>query len=163
MTVLDIPEATVSVGGTSIATENLIAIHVHLGCTKEVSNFEVVVDNSNPDYHEADYSPGGDKEFTKGNEVIVKCTRGTISGSTKALLTGNLESLEYIDLAEDYQYRDVVVLRGRCKGWQLFARKFDGDLIAVTSANAYQEYKRTDGEAESMIAYLIDNYTETPF
>jgi len=119
------------------------------------------VDNSNPDYHEADYSPGGDKEFTKGDEVIIKCTRGTISGSTKALLTGDLESLEYVDQAEDYQYKDVVILRGRCKGWQLFARKFNGDLRTLTGSG-YQTYKRTNGEAESMIAYLIDNYTETP-
>jgi len=156
--ILTTPTIEFKVGGTTVEVAEILECDIHLGCTREVSSFEVVVDNSNPGYNAGDYSPGGAKAFTKGNAVTIKIKRGTISSSTNYLITGILESLEFIDQKEEYQYKDVVVLRGRCKGYQLFARKYDGDLNTDVGT-AYQTYKRASGEAESLIAYLIDNYT----
>ncbi len=135
------PTTEVKVNGTAIATQNILNINIHLGCTREVNSFEVVVNNSNPDYYSGQYAIGGAKEFTKGHSVTIKIKRGTISASTNYLITGNLESLEYTDQKEEYQYRDVVILRGRCTGQRLFNRKYNGDLIADVGIG-YQNFNR---------------------
>jgi len=144
-----LPSAKVTVSGSDIAAQNLLDIYIHLGCTKETNSFEVIVNNSNPDYYEGQYSPGGAKEFTLASTLSIKIKRGTITGSTKTLITGKIESIEYVDEAEEYGFKDVVYLRGRCLGQDLFSRKFDGDLIAAAGS----------GKAETIVAYLIDNYT----
>jgi len=144
-----LPSAKVTVSGSDIATQNLLDIYIHLGCTKETNSFEVIVNNSNPDYYEGQYSPGGAKEFTLASTLSIKIKRGTITGSTKTLITGKIESIEYVDEAEEYGFKDVVYLRGRCLGQDLFSRKFDGDLIAAAGS----------GKAETIVTYLIENYT----
>jgi hypothetical protein len=155
---LTVPTISVTVGGDTIATAEILSLTLHLGCTTEVSSFEMVMDNGNPDYNIGDYYPGGSKEFTLGDAFVVKLKRGSITGSTNPLLTGNVEVIDVLDEAEEFNYRNVVILRGRCKGLQLFARKFNGDLIDQVGTG-YKAFKRTAGEAESLIAFLIDNYT----
>jgi hypothetical protein len=155
---LSIPHAEVKVNGTEVVVQNLIEVNIHLGCTKEVSSFEVVVNNGNSVYYAGDYSRGKTKEFVKGSVVTIKVKRGVITVDTSYLFTGTLGNCEYIDEAEDYAFRNVVILRGRCRGKQFFSRKFDGNLsdnVGVT----YRAYHRGLGEAESLVAYLIDNYT----
>jgi len=144
-----VPTAKVTVAGSDVAPQNVLDVVIHLGCTKETSSFEVVVNNSNPNYYEGQYSPGGAKEFTLASSITVKLKRGTITGSTKALITGKIENIEYADEAEEYGFRNVVYIRGRCLGQDLFARKFNGDLIAAAGS----------GKAETIVDYLIDNYT----
>jgi len=155
---LTVPTISVTVGGDTIATAEILSLTLHLGCTTEVSSFEMVMDNGNPDYNIGDYYPGGSKEFTLGDAFVVKLKRGSITGSTNPLLTGNVEVIDVLDEAEEFNYRNVVILRGRCKGLQLFARKFNGDLIDQVGTG-YKAFKRTEAEAESLVAFLIDNYT----
>jgi len=72
--------------------------------------------------------------------------RGT---SHPQIFTGKVEKIEYIDRAEEYEYSSIVKISGRCNGWQLFAKKYSGDLIADAGS----------GLAGTIVAYLIDNYT----
>lgn len=146
---LTIPTIKLEVNSVEVEPEEIIELTLHLGCTTEVSNFEVVIDNGNPDLNAGDYYVGGDKEFSNGQSVLIHLKRGSITGSTKSLFTGKVEDITIIDEAEDFNYRNVVIITGRCLGSQLFDKKFTGDLIAAAGS----------GKAETVVAYLIDNYT----
>ena len=155
---LTIPTIKLNIATIDIEPREIIELTLHLGCTSEVSSFEAVIDNGNPDLNAGDYYISGAKEFSNGQAVLVYLKRGSITGSTKRLFTGKVETISIIDEAEDFNYRNVVIIGGRCKGAQLFDRKFDGNLNDAVGV-LYKNYLRTSGDASSLIAYLIDNYT----
>jgi len=137
-----------------IYKETILGINLHLGCTSEVSGYEVIVDRGNPDYDNL-IDPGETNALTNGEEIRINLGRGT---NRPRLLTGKLEEIEYEDEVEEFEFRNIARIRGRCMGYKLFSRKYDGDLISDVGTG-YQNYNRTSGDAASLVAYLIDNYT----
>ena len=150
---LTIPTLQFNLGGSPLTSADILGLSLHLGCTNEVSSFTLILNNT-----DGTYSPGEAGEPTKGAVVVIYLKRGSITGSTKPLFTGRLERVIWFNEAEEFNYRDIVTLQGRCKGHKLFRRHFDGDLNALVGVG-YQAYKRTSGEASSLVAYLIDNHT----
>jgi len=65
------------------------------------------------------------------------------------ILSGKVERIDQVDRAEEFQFDNVIILSGRCNGWELFSRKYSGDLISDAGS----------GKAETVVKYLIDNYT----
>lgn len=137
--------------------EAILNMALHLGCTNEVSSFEIMIDRGNPTYDQA-MDPGEANALSTGLECDIYLGRGS---NKPLLLTGQIDEIEYIDEVVDYSFRNVVIIRGRCKGHQLFGKHVDGDLIDLTNATDYPQlnYNRIDGDASSILAYVIDNYT----
>lgn len=134
--------------------EVILALMLHLGCTKEISSFEAVLDRGNPDYDQK-MDPGETNALSTGLETSIYLGRGS---NKPLLLTGQIEEIDYEDQVEEYQFRNVVRIRGRCQGYQLFGRKYDGDLISDVGTGT-KNYEKSSGDASSCVAYLIDNYT----
>jgi hypothetical protein len=154
---LTLPDYKIEVEGSEIEKNEILDLNLHFGCTTEVSSFEIVIDNGNTAYNAGDYYVGGTKEIQTGDDIVIYVKRGTING-TKPLLTGKVEDVDIVDQNEDYEFRNVVTIRGRCLGSQFFDRKYSGDLNETVGSD-YRAYQRKEGEAESLVAYLIDNYT----
>ena len=147
------PNTILTINDNAIDDETLLDISLHLGCTREVSSFTAVIDRGNPNYDQL-LDPGEANVLTNGTSVTIQMGRGTLS----LMLTGILEEIEYEDEVEEYGFRNIVIVNGRCEGYQLFAKKFNGDLID-TVGTGDANYKKVSGDAESLVAYLIDNYT----
>ena len=139
----------ISIIGGSLNNNIILAINIHLGCTNEVSSFDIMLDRGNVDYPYTFLATG------TGTDIEIYLGRGS---NKPLLLTGQIDEIEYIDEVVDFSFRNVCMIRGRCNGYQLFDRYWDGDLIA-TVGTAYRNYTRTSGDASSMVAYLIDKYT----
>jgi len=149
-----LPTIDLVIGGVTIIDQTILQLSLHLGITREVSSFEAIIDRGNPTY-DNELDPGEANVLTNGDAVTVSIGRDP---NTPLLLTGKLEEIEYEDEVEEYEFKNIVRVRGRCEGWQLFARKFDGDLITLVGTGD-ANYTRASGSAESLVAYIIDNYT----
>lgn len=128
---VDIPRISVAFGSYSIDENDIIECRVHLGCTKEVSSFELTLQNWN-----GKYSPSGSIPLTVGMDGSISIGRGT---NVPKIITCRIESLKYENTPAEHYIR----VGGRCVGERLFRRVFTG---------IFENMK-----GEDIVKYLLDN------
>jgi len=129
---VEIPKLSAAFGQYSIPQADVIECRVHLGCTKEVSSFELLLQNWN-----GKYSPGGSIPLAVGMDGSISIGRGT---NVPQIITCRIESLRYISTpVENY-----VRVAGRCVGERLFRRVFTGTFI--------------NQKGEDIVKHLLDYY-----
>lgn len=130
---VDAPAVSAVFGSIIIPGSDIIQARVHLGCTKEVSSFELLLQNWN-----GKYSPGGSSALSVGLTGNVYMGRGS---NTPSVIKGRIEKLEY----RSTPVENYVLVSGRCLGEQLFRRVVNRSYFNV--------------KAELLVEDLIDNYT----
>ena len=128
-----IPQTAVVLGSVTPPQGDVIDVRVHLGCTKEVSSFELTLQNWNKKY-----SPGGSTPIVVGSNGSIYIGRGT---NVPQIITCKVESIEYDEPSVDEHYLKVT---GRCWGERLFSR-----VVSKTYTNQ---------KAEAIVKDLMDSF-----
>jgi hypothetical protein len=123
---------TIAFGQYGIPQGDVIECRVHLGCTKEVSSFELLLQN-----WDGKYSPNGSIPLAVGMDGHIDIGRGS---NVPQLITCRIESLKHESTATEHYTR----VSGRCWGEKLFRR-------VVT-----KKYENKKGE--EIVKDLIDYY-----
>jgi len=129
---VEIPKAAVVFGSVTPPQGDILELRVHLGCTKEVSSFDCLLQNFNKKY-----SPGETNAINVGDNGSISIGRGV---NCPLILTGRVEEIE----PQSTPVENYIRVRGRCSGEKLFRR-------VVTKT-----YENQKGEA--IVKDLIDNY-----
>ena len=129
---VEIPKISVAFGGYGIPQGDVIQCRVHLGCTKEVSSFELLLQN-----WYGKYSPSGSIPLAVGMDGSISIGRGS---NVPQIITCRIENIKHESTPTEF-YTHV---SGRCWGERLFRR-------VVTKI-----YSDTKGE--DIVKDLIDNY-----
>ncbi|MEM3577578.1 MAG: hypothetical protein QXX51_03875 [Candidatus Bathyarchaeia archaeon] len=129
---VDTPKMTVAFGQYGIPQADIIQCRVHLGCTKEISSFELLLQN-----WDGKYSPNGTVSLNVGLDGHVDIGRGI---TVPQIIACRIESIKY----ESTPHEHYVRLGGRCLGERLFRRVFTGTF--------------TNKKGEDIVKYLLDNY-----
>jgi len=127
-----IPKAAVVFGEVTPPQGDIQFLFVHLGCTKEVSSFECLLQNWNKKY-----SQGGSSPITEGMHGHIDIGRGS---NVPQIITCRVENAECESLANEHYIR----LTGRCWGERIFRR-----VVVKTYENK---------KGESIIRDLVDYY-----
>jgi hypothetical protein len=129
---VEIPKMSVTFGTVVPPQGDVIDVRVHLGATKEVNSFEVLLQN-----WDKKYSPSGTSPVNVGMDGHIDIGRGT---NVPQIITCHAESIRY----ESTPTENYVRVSGRCWGERLFRR-------VVTKI-----YENQKGEA--IVKDLLDNY-----
>jgi len=129
---VEIPKVAIAFGSVAPPQGDVIDLRVHLGCTKEVSSFEVLFQN-----WDKKYSPGGTYPINVGMDGHIDIGRGT---SVPQIITCRVESVK----CESTPNENYIRVSGRCWGEKLFRR-------VVTKT-----YENQKGEA--IVKDLLDYY-----
>jgi hypothetical protein len=129
---VDIPKATLAFGAVAPPQGDIVDLQVHLGCTKEVSSFEVLLQN-----WDKKYGPGGTTPILVGVDGHIDIGRGVF---VPQLITCRVESVR----CESTPTENYIRVSGRCWGEKLFRR-------VVTKT--YESKK-----GEEIVKDLLDNY-----
>lgn len=129
---VEIPKAAVVFGSVAPPQGDVIELRVHLGCTKEVSSFECLLQN-----WDKKYSPSGTYPINVGIDGHIDIGRGT---NVPQLITCRVESVKY----ESAAVQNLLRVSGRCWGERLFRR-------VIT--NTYENKK-----GEEIVKDVIDYY-----
>jgi hypothetical protein len=105
---LDTPTVAVVFGSVAPFQGDVVSLRVHLGCTREVSSFEVLLQN-----WDSKYSPNGTYPITVGLDGSISVGRGV---TCPLLLTCRVESVKY----ESTPLENYLRVSGRCWGERLF-------------------------------------------
>jgi len=130
---VEIPKMAVVFGSVTPPQGDVIDCRVHLGCTKEVGSFEVLLQNWNKKY-----SPGGTSPINVGMDGSISIGRGT---NVPQIITCRVEKVQCESPTSTEHYLRV---SGRCWGEKLFRR-------VVTKS-----YDNQKGEA--IVKDLLDYY-----
>jgi hypothetical protein len=130
---VNIPKCTIAFGSVTPPQGDVIDLRVHLGCTKEVSSFEVLLQNWNKKY-----SPGGTSPINVGMDGSISIGRGA---NVPQIITCRVEKVQCESPTSTEHYLRV---SGRCWGERLFRR-------VVTKA-----YDNKKGE--EIVKDLLDYY-----
>jgi hypothetical protein len=107
---VDIPKVTIAFGSVAPPQGDVIDLRVHLGCTKEVSSFECLLQNWNKKY-----SPSGSYPINVGMDGHIDIGRGS---NVPQVITCRLESVKY----ESTPAENYIRVSGRCWGERLFRK-----------------------------------------
>ncbi|MEM3699851.1 MAG: hypothetical protein QXL57_03155 [Candidatus Bathyarchaeia archaeon] len=129
---VEIPKIAVVFGSVTPPQGDVIQCRVHLGCTKEISSFEVLLQNWNKKY-----SPGGAYPINVGMDGSISIGRGA---NCPQIITCRVESVKY----ESTPTENYLRVSGRCWGERLFRRVFTG---------TFQNMK-----GEDIVKHLLDYY-----
>ncbi|MEM2118868.1 MAG: hypothetical protein QW840_01960, partial [Candidatus Bathyarchaeia archaeon] len=129
---VELPRVYVSFGSVVPPEADIISLRVHLGCTREVSSFECLLQNWN-----RKYSQGGDYPISLGATGIVKIGRGS---SLPMVMAHRCETLSYESVANE----NYVRVSGRCYGEKLFRR-----MVTKTYVNQ---------KGEAIVKDVLDNF-----
>lgn len=129
---VEIPKVAVAFGSVTPPQGDIVELRVHLGCTKEVSSFECLLQN-----WDKKYSPGGTSPINVGMDSHIDIGRGT---SVPTIITCRVESVKY----DSMPVANYLRVAGRCWGEKLFRR-------VVTKT-----YENQKGEA--IVKNLLDAY-----
>jgi hypothetical protein len=129
---VEIPKATIAFGAVAPPQGDVIDLRVHLGCTKEVSSFEVLLQN-----WDKKYSPNGSYPINVGMDGHIDIGRGL---NVPQIITCRVEAVKY----ESTPIENHLRVSGRCWGERLLRR-------VVTKV-----YENTKGE--DIVKDLLDNY-----
>ncbi|MCW4017365.1 MAG: hypothetical protein NWF00_01565 [Candidatus Bathyarchaeota archaeon] len=155
------PNVAVVFGTVMPPQGDVVELQVHLGCSNEVSSFEVVLAN-----FDGKYSPNGENAITAGLDGSVSVGRGA---SCPLLMTCRVETVKYTSTpAESY-----VHVGGRCWGERLFRRvvtktytNTKGENIVKDLLNYYVGLSHVRDSTELVEAtdttYSSLNYEDTP-
>jgi hypothetical protein len=129
---VDIPKCAIAFGAVTPPQGDVIDLRVHLGCTKEVSSFECLLQN-----WDKKYSPGGTSPINVLLDGHIDIGRGS---NVPQIITCRVEKAKY----ESTPTENYVRVSGRCWGEKLFRR-------VVT-----KKYSNQKGEA--IIKDLMDSF-----
>jgi hypothetical protein len=129
---VEIPKCAIAFGAVAPPQGDVIDLRVHLGCTKEVNSFEVLLQN-----WDKKYSPGGTYPITVGMDGHIDIGRGT---NVPQIITCRVESIK----CESTPTENYLHVSGRCWGERLFRK-------VVTKI-----YENQKGEA--IVKDLMDSY-----
>jgi hypothetical protein len=107
---IEAPSVAIVFGSIPPPQGDVVELNVHLGCTKEVSSFEVVLANWN-----GKYSPNGAYPITVGLDGSISVGRGA---SCPQLITCRVENVKY----QSSPVENYLTVSGRCWGERLFRR-----------------------------------------
>jgi hypothetical protein len=126
------PVVAIVFGGVTPPQGDVVELRLHLGCTREVSSFEVLLQNWG-----GKYSPNGASALSVGLDGSISLGRGA---TCPLLMTCRVESVKYLSTsAESY-----VRVSGRCWGERLFRR-----VVTKTYENQ---------KGEEIVKNLLDYY-----
>ena len=126
------PVTAIVFGNVTPPQGDVVELKVHLGCTEEVSSFDVCLQNWN-----AKYSPGGTSPISVGMDGSISVGRGA---NCPLLITCRVESVKY----ESSSVESYVHVSGRCWGERLFRR-----VVTKTYENK---------KGEEIVKDLLDYY-----
>jgi len=129
---VEIPKISVAFGSVAPPQGDVIDVRVYLGATKEVSSFEILLQN-----WDKKYSPSGASPINVGMDGHIDVGRGS---NVPQIITCHAESIRY----ETTPTENYMHVSGRCWGERLFRR-------VVTKT-----YENQKGEA--IVKDLLDNY-----
>lgn len=129
---VNIPKCAVVFGAVTVPQEDVIELKVHLGCTKEVSSFEALLQNWN-----GKYSLNGTYPILVGSDGSINIGRGT---NLPQIITCRVEDVKY----ESTPIENYVRVSGRCWGEKLFRK-----VVTKTYTNK---------KGEEIVKDLMDNY-----
>ena len=125
-----LPVMALAFGSVTPPQGDVIDLKVHLGCTKEVSSFECLLQNFDKKYTVTNL-------INVGDDCYFDIGRGV---NCPLILTGRVEEIE----PQSTPVENYIRVRGRCSGEKIFRR-------VVT--NTYENQK-----GEAIVKDLIDNY-----
>ncbi|MCW3998754.1 MAG: hypothetical protein NWE93_00760 [Candidatus Bathyarchaeota archaeon] len=129
---LDAPCVALVLGSVAPPQGDVVDLSVHLGCTREVGSFEVVLANWN-----GKYSSGGSYPITVGSDGSLSVGRGI---NCPLLMTLRVENVKY----QSSPVENYLTVSGRCWGERLFRR-----VVTKTYVNA---------KGEDIVKDLLDYY-----
>jgi len=129
---VEIPKLAISFGSYGVPQGDVVECHVHLGCTKEISSFEVLLQN-----WDKKYSPNGVYPINVGMDGSISMGRGT---NMPQIITCRVEAVKY----ESTPTENYLRVSGRCWGERLFRR-----VVTKTYENK---------KGEEIVKDLIDYY-----
>jgi len=129
----DIPKIAAVLGSVTPPQGDIIDLVLHLGCTKEVSSFDLLLQN-----WDQEYSPGGTTPILVGVDGHIDVGRGT---NVPQLITCRVESIKCFCPNPNEYY---MLVSGRCWGEKLFRR-------VVTKTYTSQK-------GEAIVKDLMDSY-----
>jgi hypothetical protein len=132
---VEIPKAVITFTNVAPPQSDIIELRVHLGCTKEVSSFDVLLQNWNKKY-----SPGGTSPIAVGDTGGIGISRGSVPPETVPILSHRVEKVEY----ESTPTENYIRVSGRCWGEKLFRK-----VVTKTYTNQ---------KGEAIVKDLLDNY-----
>jgi hypothetical protein len=127
------PALTIALGSVGIPQVDVIEALVHLGATKEVSSWELHLQNWN-----SKYSPNGTYPLNVGQDGYICIGRGA---NVPQLITTRTESVKF----QSSPTENYVIVAGRCWGEKLFRQTVTKD---------YSGYK-----GEDIVKNLLDYYS----
>jgi hypothetical protein len=130
---VDIPKMTIALGLVGVPQGDVVEAKVHLGATKEVSSWELKLQNWN-----GKYSPNGAYPLNVGQDGYICIGRGS---NVPQLITTRTESIKFDSTPSEY----YVTVSGRCWGEKLFRQ------------NVTNNYSGLKGEA--IVKNLLDYYS----
>jgi hypothetical protein len=107
---VEIPKLAVVLGSVTPPQGDVIEARVHLGATKEVSSWELLLQN-----WDKKYSPGGTYPIIVGQDGYINIGRGV---NVPQIITTRTESIKY----ESGPSENYLRVSGRCWGEKLFRR-----------------------------------------
>ena len=107
---VEIPKVAIAFGSVTPPQGDVVDLTVHLGCTKEVSSFECLLQN-----WDKKYSPGGTYPIVVGQDGHIDIGRGT---NVPQIITLRVESIK----CESTPNENYIRISGRCWGEKLFRR-----------------------------------------
>jgi hypothetical protein len=158
---VDAPSVAIVFGSVVPPQGDVIELSVHLGCTKEVSSFEVILQNWN-----GKYSPNGLYPITVGLDGSISVGR---AANCPLLMTCRVENVKY----QSSPVESYLTISGRCWGERLFRRvvtatyeNIKGDDIIKDLLDYYVGLSHLRGSTELVestdTTYTKLEYTDTP-
>jgi hypothetical protein len=129
---VEIPRVAVAFGAVGVPQGDVIDLRAHLGCTKEVSSFDCLLQN-----WDKKYSPGGSYPISVGVDGHIDIGRGT---SVPQVITCRVEGVNY----ESSPSESYLRVSGRCWCEKLFRR-----VVTKTYENM---------KGEEIVKDLLDYY-----
>ncbi|MCL6578960.1 MAG: hypothetical protein K6T73_06180, partial [Candidatus Bathyarchaeota archaeon] len=129
---VEIPKVTIAIGPYGIPQGDVIDLKVHLGCTNEVSSFELLLQN-----WDKKYSPNGSYPINVGMDGNISIGRST---NVPQIITCRVEAIKY----ESTPTENYLRVSGRCWGERLFRR-----VVTKTYENK---------KGEEIVKDLLDYY-----
>jgi hypothetical protein len=129
---VDIPKMTIALGSVGVSQGDVVEAKVHLGATKEVSSWELKLQNWN-----GKYSPNGAYPLSVGQDGYICIGRGS---NVPQIITTRTESIKFDSTPSEY----YVTVAGRCWGEKLFRYNITKD---------YSGYK-----GEAIVKDILDYY-----
>ena len=130
-----VPTCALTLGSVNVPEADIISTKIHLGCSTEVSSFEVVLQNWN-----GKYSPNGSHPIIVGVDGGCGLCRLPNNPANSAVISLRVESIKYESTSTESYLR----ISGRCWGEKLFRR-----VVTKTYENK---------KGEEIVKDLLDNY-----